>query len=262
MPFTEPSDRSTDETCDCQVAPPGPGAGRFVVVQTEPGEGARDAMLATLQRQPVMARGVAMVSLITPEATLEQMALTGVRGLRLAPDPRMGPDAAIDTLGETALRAARRGWLVELDAPMAFISAMRGAIGEAPAPVVLTGLASSGHAVGLEQPGLDTVLELLAAGRVWVKLCGSNGRGHALAVLRALMSTNANQLVWGSNWPTSPADAGLEQLAAAAYDRTTLIRILRDNPAQLYGFGSSDPSRVVSDGMTKHEKNFGMPIVY
>jgi predicted TIM-barrel fold metal-dependent hydrolase len=223
-----------------------------VLVQTDPSDAARDAMLQALRRRPGAVRGVAIAGLMTPEATLEQLALAGVCGLRLAPDPRHGVGAAINELGEAALRAARRGWLVELAVPMALAGELRGAIADAPAPVVLTVPAHGDQPGGLRQPGLDTVLELLSAGRVWVKVTLHAGDDPGLAVLRALISTNAGRLVWGSLWPRPTAESGLAVMSAASGTEVTLRRILCDNPERLYGFAAM---RALGDGAQHFQCN-------
>jgi predicted TIM-barrel fold metal-dependent hydrolase len=118
-------------------------------------------------------------------------------------------------------------------------------------------------AAGIEQPGFQAVLRLLAANHVWVKLAGadritrSSGRlRDAIPFIRALAAVAPERLVWGSDWPHlgfhsrqqvqgdavlpyREVDAGelLDVLIEAVPDAEARRAILADNPARLYGLG-------------------------
>jgi D-galactarolactone isomerase len=98
------------------------------------------------------------------------------------------------------------------------------------------------------------VRELLDKGRAWVKLSGaySNSKlGPPYAdsgrVAQAVVKAAPERLVWGTDWPhpgvpankEKPDDALLMDLLAEwALDETTRMRILVENPNELYGFDS------------------------
>jgi predicted TIM-barrel fold metal-dependent hydrolase len=62
-------------------------------------------------------------------------------------------------------------------------------------------------------------------------------------VIQAIIAARPDRVIWGSNWPhanirvPTPNDGDLvDFLLAAAPDETTRAKILRDNPAKLYGW--------------------------
>ncbi len=187
-----------------------------------------------LRHRERTARGVTRVSPLAPEATLEQLQLEGVRGLRLVVPDGADPRATGEDVLELAARAMRRGCHVELSAPLPLLAVLAPVLHAADGLVVIDRIAEVRPDLGLDQPGLNEVLDLLAAGRVWVKLAGMADRA-ALPMLRALIATNIERLVWGSNWPDDGA-ASMALLAEACGDADGLARILEDNPAVLYGF--------------------------
>ena len=113
---------------------------------------------------------------------------------------------------------------------------------------------------GLDQPGMSTLRDLVAAGKAWVKLSAAQ-RVSALPdcadvapIARALIAANPERMLWGSDWPhpgggfgaRDPSDiepfvpvddgAALNRLARWAGDADTLAAILVRNPARLYDF--------------------------
>lgn len=224
------------EACDCHVSAPGPETGRAVLVQTSRDLRAHEALLAGLARRRWSTRGVAMVGLITPDATLDQIGLQGVRGLRLAAQHLREQDALRQDLTDLIPRAAQRAWHIELDAPASMAAGLAAIIRTSPVPIVLTRFAGVDPTLGLDQPGLGEILELLAARRVWIKLAGMTRATHGIALLRVLAATAIDRLIWGSFWPLQELDDSLEMLHAAAGTTDDLEQVLCVNPARLYGF--------------------------
>lgn len=259
MLLDDPNPETGPAKCDCHVrltadaiGPSGYvafarplGLGRAVLVQAGPIASERQLLMDTLAAHRDITRGVAFVSLITPEATLEQLNLLGVRGMALRFSTADLADAG-DMLTELSRRGLgrRRNWHVQIEAPTTVLAALAPAMRNAGTAIVIGHMAGAKAILGLGQPGLDEVFELLAAGRVWVKLSAIAEVGtrqqawrDALPIMRALISTNHEQLVWGSNWPHHGADDGmLALLGEAVGDDAVLHRILVDNPARLYDF--------------------------
>lgn len=259
MAFVDPFPNAAPALCDCHVTltadaigPAGYvafarplGLGRVVLVQAGPIASERQRLMDTLAAQRDVARGVAFVSLITPEATLEQLNLLGVRGMVLRVSAADSSDAG-SMLIELSRRGVgrRRNWHVQIEAPATVLAALAPVMRDTDTPVVISHMAGAKAGLGLGQPGLDEVLDLLAAGRVWVKLSGITQVGtrqqawrDALPIMRALIATNHEHLVWGSNWPHhGPDDGLLALLTEAAGDDGVLHRILVDNPKRLYDF--------------------------
>ena len=103
---------------------------------------------------------------------------------------------------------------------------------------------------GLDHPGFRRMLDLLARGKLWVKLSGSYRvtaedvpYRDTIPMGRALVAANPEQVVWATDWPhpvskkQPPNEADLlELLYRIAPDAASLERILVQNPAQFFGF--------------------------
>ncbi len=117
-------------------------------------------------------------------------------------------------------------------------------------PVVIDHMGRTDASLGTSAPGFQSLLRLLGEGGCWVKLSGAHRVSKrapdypdARAFHEALVAANAEQLVWGSDWPhprmeDAMPDAGhlLDLFNAWTPDEKTRRRILVDNPAKLYGF--------------------------
>jgi predicted TIM-barrel fold metal-dependent hydrolase len=106
---------------------------------------------------------------------------------------------------------------------------------------------AASHGVGA--PGFQGMLRLLAGGRCWVKLSGSyrtSAQEHpyadTLPFVEALVKTNPERLVWGTDWPhpavpVMPNDGDLADLVPVWLTTADLReQVLVRNPARLYGF--------------------------
>jgi len=210
------------------------------------------------------ARGVAVIDASTPESELDAMGRAGVCGIRLnlatggVNDPTVGRprfSAAVE-------RVKARGWHVQLFTSLSMISAIKDLVASSPVPVVFDHFGGAQAELGVAQPGFSDLLELVKSGKAYVKISGAYrasklGPDYADAapLAQALISANADRIVWGTDWPhpdsvTPPGkqisdvtplfqiDDGrlLNQLPVWAPDAAIRKKILVDNPAQLYGF--------------------------
>jgi predicted TIM-barrel fold metal-dependent hydrolase len=113
--------------------------------------------------------------------------------------------------------------------------------------------------MGRPAPGAGApacLLRLLAGGQVWVKLSAPYRIGRAgapwpdvLPVVRSLVDTNPERLLWGSDWPHSelfadpPNDADLVALLPRWLpDEALRRRVCVANPARLYDFPEGAPA--------------------
>ena len=117
-------------------------------------------------------------------------------------------------------------------------------------PVVIDHMGRTDAQLGTSAPGFQALLRLLGDGGCWVKLSGAHRVSRAApdypdarAFHEALVATNPDQLVWGSDWPHprmegEMPDAGhlLDLFNAWTPDDAIRRRILADNPARLYDF--------------------------
>ena len=126
-------------------------------------------------------------------------------------------------------------------------------------PVVFDHFGGARAALGVAQPGFETLLKLLRSGKAYVKISGAY-RSSTLApdypdvapLAKALIAENPRRVLWGTDWPhpsqvpgrrieVSPLlqiDDGrlFNQLAVWAPDAALRTTILVENPTKLYGF--------------------------
>jgi len=239
------------------------GLERTVLVQPS-GYGVDNrALLEALRVLGPRGRGVAVVDADAPDAELDAMHTVGVRAVRLnlvSLKSRYSDPARL--IGEFATRLQPRGWHLQVFGEGELIAALEPALARSPIDVVIDHMGLPEARQGLDQPGFKALLRLMATGRVWAKLAGSDrvtrhtgALRDAIPFMRALIAANPERLVWGSDWPnigfhTGTAvghdgllpyralDAGalLDVLGEAVPDSATRAKILADNPARLYQF--------------------------
>ncbi len=210
------------------------------------------------------ARGVAVIDDKTSESDLDAMGQAGIRGIRInlatsgISDPNVGRtrfQAAIE-------RVKARGWHIQIYTNLPFVSAIKDLLATSPVPVVFDHFGGAEASLGLEQPGWADLVELVRAGKVYVKISGAYRLSKlepdypdAVPFARALIAANADRIVWGTDWPhpnsTTPPDKKptdltplfqiddgrlFNPLPVWAPDAGVRKKILVDNPARLYGF--------------------------
>jgi len=194
---------------------------------------------------PSRARMVAVVPPDAPLPALRALAAQGVVGARanLVQGIPLGPA----DVAPLARHIAELGWHLQVFASAETIARLGPTLREAPCPVVFDHFAQLPLAGWDAHPAWAVVMDLLQAGRGWVKLSSpySLDQANPLAVgplARALVAAAPQRMVWGTNWPhpnatTLPDDAALlDALAEWAPDAATRHAILVDNPTRLYGF--------------------------
>ena len=240
------------------------GLERTVFVQASGHGSDNRAMLAALAQLGPRARGVAVVDLDAPANALAAMHAAGVRGLRInfqSMGARYAGDAARWLRSFESL-VAPFGWHLQLFCNAEMLGALEHAIRDCKAMVIIDHMGLPDTAAGLEQPGFQRVLRLLAHGNVWIKLAGADritrasGRlRDAAPFIRALAQAAPDRAVWGSDWPNigfhqgkavhdeavlpyRQLDAGelLDVLIEAVPNDAARHAILVDNPARLYQF--------------------------
>jgi predicted TIM-barrel fold metal-dependent hydrolase len=198
---------------------------------------------------PARARMVAVVEPDLPPTALRMMAQQGVVGARanLVQGIPLGPA----DVAPLARRIAEVGWQLQVFATADTIVALAGVLRAAPVEIVFDHFAQLPLRDWAAHPAWGVVMELLQAGRGWVKLSSPYSLDQhdplrAGDLARALVAAAPERLVWGTNWPhpnatRMPDDAGLlDALAEWVPDAATRHAILVDNPARLYGFSPPD----------------------
>ena len=222
------------------------------------------ATLFGMKARGVDARGVAVIDDKTSEKTMDALDVAGIRGFRLnlatggISDPNAGRARFQAALGP----ATYRNHHIQIFTNLAMITAIKDLVAASPVPVVFDHFGGAQAKLGPEQPGFADMLELVRAGKAYVKISGAYRASSltpdytdVIPLARALISANPDRILWGSDWPhpdavTPPGkkptdvtpllqiDDGrlLNQLPVWAPDAATRKKILVDNPTRLYGF--------------------------
>ncbi len=251
-------------------APPAAAAGmlrslgltRAVLVQPSVYGMDDSCLLAAADALDLPVRLVTSAAAARPER-LDALHRAGVRGVRinaLAARSRR-PEDLEHEIAAAAERIQAFGWHVELALTAEVLVALAPFLERCATPVVI------GHMGFVAAPGSRSaaaraLVDLLARTRHWVKLSGADrtaptarGWDDVAAVVRDLVASAPDRLVWGSDWPHTAMHAGepvvdaplrpfrevdtellLRALGDWLADDTTHRRVLVDNPARLYGF--------------------------
>jgi predicted TIM-barrel fold metal-dependent hydrolase len=209
-------------------------------------------------------RGIAVIDEKTPESALDEMDRAGMRGIRvnLETTGQSDPAVARQRFQEAVDRIKRRSkWHIQVYTRLSVIEAIKDQVTAAPMPIVFDHFGGAQAALGVSQPGFDTLLNLVRSGKAYVKISApyrSSTKPPDYAdvapLAKALIGANTQRILWGSDWPhpASPAahrpvteitplwqvDDGriFNQLPLWAPDEKVRKTILVENPAKLYGF--------------------------
>ena len=237
------------------------GLDRVVIVQPS-FYGTDNACMLDAMAQLKNVRGVAVLPEQMDGATLDKLHAQGIRGLRVNV-ASSGP-ASIDVIKQAVASAARlcarHGWHVQMFVAADAIEPLAPVLRDLPVDGVLDhfGLIAPGS----ENGPLRALQGLLASGKVWVTISGAYRIGddpndrRIDPLARALCAANPERVVWGSDWPHTPAHdlqkpggeespfqdidtRGLLDLLPRWLEDEKLVRqVLVENPARLYEFGS------------------------
>jgi predicted TIM-barrel fold metal-dependent hydrolase len=209
-------------------------------------------------------RGIAVIDEKTPESALDEMDRAGMRGIRvnLETTGQSDPAVARQRFQEAVDRIKRRSkWHIQVYTRLSVIEAIKDQVTAAPMPIVFDHFGGAQAALGVSQPGFDTLLNLVRSGKAYVKISApyrSSTKPPDYAdvapLAKALIGANPQHILWGSDWPhpaspvahrpvtevtpLSQVDDGriFNQLPLWAPDEKVRKSILVENPAKLYGF--------------------------
>jgi predicted TIM-barrel fold metal-dependent hydrolase len=266
FPFVEargytPPPASADELLKLQTAL---GLSRVVIVQPSIYGTDNSCTLDGMRRLgSERTRGVAVIDDKTTAAQLKEMHDAGIRGVRVNLETGGVSDPAISSrnLDAAIKRVASLGWHVQVYTRLSVVEAVHDDVMKSDVPVVFDHFGGAQAAGGVDQPGFAALLDLVRAGKAYVKVSGhyrSSAKAPAFddvaPLARALIAANPDRIVWGTDWPhPHHADPGeeltgltpsfdiddglaLAQLPRWAPTAATRRKILVDNPARLYDF--------------------------
>jgi predicted TIM-barrel fold metal-dependent hydrolase len=237
---------------------------RVVIVQPSVYGTNNSVTLDAVKQIGVSARGVAVIDDETADADIDAMRRAGIRGLRInfeAGGPP-NPDAARQKFESMVARAKAHGLHVQIYTRLSVIESLKDQVMAAPVPVVFDHFGGAQASLGTAQPGFDTLLSLVRAGKAYVKISGAYRSStqapdyaDVAPLAKALIAANAERILWGSDWPhpdsaSKPGRAATELaplfqiddgrlfnlFATWAPDAALRKTILVENPAKLYGF--------------------------
>jgi predicted TIM-barrel fold metal-dependent hydrolase len=230
------------------------GVERAVLVQPSVYGTDNTVMLEAMKAAGKRFRGVAVVAGDISDVELKQLDAAGVRGVRVnivdVKDRKPGT-LPMEMLTALARRVAPLGWHMEFLMHADEFPDLDRAFAGFPVDIVLGHLGYMKTDKGLANAGFRALLNLMKAGRAWVKLTGpsrittSGGLPYADVVpyARALIEANPERVIWGTDWPhviiktPMPNDGDLADLLSDwVPDAKTREQVLVRNPAKLYGF--------------------------
>ena len=224
------------------------GIERGVIVQGGAYGQDHRALLAAIRRAPENRRGVALMGPDTPDARLDQLQTSGVRGARMNFVRHLGNGFDEIRCRQVVRRIEPFGWHLEVHVDADDLVRLQRFVQESPINIVIDHMGRVDATKGLNQAPFRALLKLISNPHCWVKLSGADRLAKqgiletAVAFARALIDTAPDRVVWGSDWPhvnlnRSYGDEALfSLLPEIAPDDHSRKRLLVDNPARLYGF--------------------------
>jgi len=231
------------------------GITRFVFVQPSAyGRDNRCMLDAMRETGPARCRGIVDIDEHAPDALLADMHALGVRGVRINVSPIHAPQAGLaesmlPRIRQLAARCAEIGWHLDFLLPGWLTLELMPVLRALQLPFTLAHLGMNLAPDGVQAPGFQALLDLLAHGEGFahVKFTGiyriskQAGFGDVDAMARALIACASDRIIWGSDHPhlsfAQNSSVELFNLLARWTDSAEVRqRILADTPARLYGF--------------------------
>ena len=240
------------------------GIERLVLIQTSVFGYDNRCMLDGLSKLGKRARGVVIVPDNTSTTELDEMHQLGVRGIRIniTEEPHSVAEIALK-IASTVKLCQRNGWHLQIFLRADKLTALASTLAKLPIDCVIDHF-------GLIPPqdvphaAENALVELLEAGRTWVKISGAYRVGDDThndfkdpkigAMARRFYRANPERVVWGTDWPHTPVHGAvavndqespyrdidpanlLEELRLWFNDTSAMEQILVHNPAKLYAF--------------------------
>lgn len=209
-------------------------------------------------------RAVAVIDHTFNQHQLQEMHALGVRGVRVNLETfgLEDPSLAIKTLEYTQKLVAPLGWHIQIFTRLPVLVSLARFIETMKVPLVVDHFCLVNPDLGLEQAGLNVLFDLLASGRVWLKLSAAYriskdpSSESVTSLAKALIRSNQDRMLWGSDWPHPGGGTPRQQRSAGSIEpfqpiddgqalnrvrlwsggEEVLKKILVTNPSSLYEF--------------------------
>ncbi|MFM0470476.1 amidohydrolase family protein [Paraburkholderia strydomiana] len=197
-------------------------------------------------------RGIAVVSSDISDEELLALHQGGIRGVRFSLFEPKNAVTRADMIEPVARRIHDLGWHIQLQMRSDLIVGNGEMLKRLPCPVVFDHMARLPQTES-GRDAYNVIRGMLDHGRTWVKVSaaylntkvGPPSYEDATRMARSYIDAAPERAVWGSDWPhptekySKPDDAKLlDLLSVCAPEAASQHRILVDNPATLYGFGT------------------------
>ncbi|MSQ62626.1 MAG: amidohydrolase [Betaproteobacteria bacterium] len=226
------------------------GFKRVVVVQPNAYQDDNRVTLEAIRALGPGAKGVGVVKPGVTDAEIERLAKGGIVAQRIF-QMQWGA-VGFDRMHEVMARVHPFGWFATIQLDGRELPLWEQTIRKLPGKFVIDHNGKFLEPVPPEHEAFKALLRLVDTGRCWVRIAGAYETSKTGAptyedvsrLARALVKHAPERMIWASNWPHPsapkdkvPDDADLlDLLLDWAPDEATRMKILVDNPAELYGF--------------------------
>ena len=226
------------------------GLERGVIVQSTAYGVDHRAVLDALAEGGDRFRGVGVINDTVNDAELQKLHDSGIRGARFNFYKAVNFAPSIESFSRSIERIQEIGWFAKLHLGAGDLIEYDSLFKKLKLNVVIDHMGRPDMAMGVKDPNVLKVVELLKTGYWWVML--SNGHkqsktgypwSDAIPIARTYIEAAPERVIWGSDWPHPlstekvPNDADLlELLYRYAPDEGERKKILVANPAVLFGF--------------------------
>lgn len=215
------------------------------------------AILEALRQYPNQFRGIVVPSPKVSDRELDHWHAAGVRGarfnlLRIDGKPLYRNGVGLEVLKQLAPKLKERGWHAQIWAHAPDLPELMPHLQPLGLQLVIDHMGRMNTSQGIDQPGFQFLLRLLADGKAWVKISGADrirlnnsSYDDVGPFAKALIQSNIERVVWGSDWPhinyfnqgDVPDDGQLCNLLQDWLpSEAAKIQVLVKNPATLYDF--------------------------
>ena len=226
------------------------GLSRAVIVQATGYEFDNRCTLEALARNPESTRAILTLPTDVSDADLQHYDALGARGLRFMLVPGAPQVMQWEDLPVMAERIAPLGWNINRQLDGRDLVQYAPMLADLPCRLVIDHVGKFLKPVPTDHPGFIALRQLLEHGNTWVKLSavyetsltGKPAFEDVGLLARTLAHAYPERCLWASNWPhptqqDRPDEQNLlDLLQQWVRSEQDLQSILRDNPAELYGF--------------------------
>lgn len=215
------------------------------------------ATLYGIQARGANARGIAVID---DKSDLDALAAAGIKGIRLnlATGGQTDPATARQRLTAAIDRIKKiRNWHIQIYTSAAVITAIKDLVFDSPVPIVFDHFGGIQCALASEQPGLADLIDLLRAGKAYVKVSAPYRAStqapdyfDVAGFAKGFIVANQDRVLWGTDWPHPDTRPSPKVSKPLVVDDGRLFnnfekwfpdpqhrqKILVENPTRLYGF--------------------------